>query len=80
VSYTDNATISHTLTFREVTVKSGAFLKVSGIYGLVIFECLVHNLDNGKDYLLVHVGKEKRMIPVSRLVGVPCRKRSRRDK
>jgi hypothetical protein len=77
VSYTENAIISHTLTFRDVTVKSGAFLKVSGIYGLVIFECLVHNLDNGKDYLLIHIGKEKRMVPVGRLVNVPQRKRSR---
>jgi len=78
VSYTENATISHTLTFRNETVKSGAFLKVSGIYGLVQFECIVHNLDNNKDYLLVHVRGEKRMIPIGRLLSVVQLKRSRR--
>ena len=78
MSYTDNATTSHTLTFRNSTVKPGAFLKVRGIYGLVRFECIVHNLDNQKDYLLVHVGGEKRMIPMDRLMSVVTLKRSRR--
>lgn len=76
--YTTNATISHTLTFRNSEVKPGAFLKVRGIYGLVRFECIVHNLDNQKDYLLVFVKGEKRMIPVDRLMDVVTLKRSRR--
>lgn len=78
MSYTNNATISHSLTFRDQTVESGAFLKVKGIYGVVRFECIVHNLDNEKDYLLVHIGKEKRMIPINRLMGIVTLKRSRR--
>lgn len=78
MSYTDNATTSHTLTFRDTLVKPGAYLKVRGIYGLVRFECIVHNLDNQKDYLLVHVGKEKRMVLINRLMGVVDLKKSRR--
>jgi hypothetical protein len=44
----------------------------------VQFECIVHNLDNNKDYLLVHVRGEKRMIPIGRLLSVVQLKRSRR--
>lgn len=76
--YTSNATISHTLTFRDSLVKPGAFLKVRGIHGLVRFECVVHNLDNQMDYLLVHIGKEKRMVSIARLIRVVNLQRSRR--
>lgn len=78
MSYTSNATISHTLTFGNALVRPGAFLKVRGIYGLVRFECVVHNLDNKEDYLLVHVGDEKRMVLINRLMSVVTLKRSRR--
>ena len=73
-------TISHNLTFRNTDVKPGACLKVSGIYGTVRFECIVHDNETDRDYLLVHVGEERKLVSINRLMSVVTAKRSRRNK
>lgn len=77
---TGHTTISYSLTFRDSEVKPGASLKVRGIYGLVRFECIVHDLETGKDYLLVHIGEDRKLIRIERLESVVTLKRSRRNK
>ena len=77
---TDNVCIDYTFDFKGLPVRAGMFLKIKGIYGVVRFECIAHDLDANRAYLIVHIGKEVRKVPVERLQEVAILKRTIRKK
>ena len=67
-------------TFRDILVRPGMFLKVNGFYGIIRYECIVHNTIKNRDYIIGYSGGERVHVPIERLRGVVEAKRSRRKK
>lgn len=73
-----NYSIQYEFLFNGEVVSPGNYLKLKGVYELVQYECIMHDLNTDKDCLLVIVGKERRLYPMNRLKGVVSLKRSRK--
>lgn len=74
-----NYALQYEFMFENNLVRPGCILKIRGWYNLVTYECLMHNLTTDKTFLIVHEGKERKMIPLAWLKAVVPSKRSRNN-
>jgi hypothetical protein len=65
--------------YKGSLVRPGSFIRLKSRRKAVLYECILHNMDTDRTFLVVTMDSERRLIPISWMRGLVTPKRSRRN-
>jgi hypothetical protein len=71
--------IQYDFDYKGVLIRPGSFIKVKYRKTAVRYECILHNMDNDRTFMVVTMDKQRTLIPIGWMKGLVNLKRSRRN-